>query len=156
MDSIALSQSIPFRQKIFVAFAMVLVGLYFLESFRVISMFFLISALLVFFISYNLVITKAFNSYYQFTIFKISFFTINKNLFFPDYISLFNQSFIQTNHVGYMPDILGESKYKLYTLKFFKGSKNEILFISSNKSTVIKFGTDLANMLDVELHNTLK
>ncbi|WP_397364172.1 hypothetical protein [Olleya sp. R77988] len=157
MKRVILKQFIPFRQKLVVVTGLFFIGTLLNDKYNeFLGVLFYVLGILFFFVNYNLVITKGFLNYYQFRIFNISLFKIKKELLFPDYVSLFNQSFVQSNHVGFSPDILGDSKYRLYTIKFFKGHKNEILFTSKNRVEVVKLGTQLSTMFNVELHNTLK
>ena len=100
-------------------------------------------------------INQSFGAYYQFKSFGISIFRINKKLEFPDYISLFNQAFTDSNNVGFSPNILGSSNYKLFTIKLFTENRHTILFTSADKGETEKLGIALGNMLKVKLHNTL-
>lgn len=156
MESVSLNQPIPFRQKIIVGLPLIAIGLLGFKESVFVGLACIILGLIVFSLNKSLIITKTFKCYYEIKSFSFSLFKIKRKLFFPDYVSLFFQSFIQPNNVGFSPKVLGDSRFKLYTIKFFKDHKNVIIFTSSNKNEAINLAVDLTKMLDVELHNALE
>ncbi|MDG5491077.1 hypothetical protein [Psychroserpens sp. SPM9] len=156
MERIGLKQEIPLRQKISISSPLIVLGIIFLNESVLVGCLVILFGLLVFSINYALVIPKSFSNYYLIRSFNIPLFKVKKTLFFPDYISLFHQSFRQSNNVGFRPNILSDSSYKLYTIKLFQEHKNKIIFTSTNKADVLNYGQDLAQLLGVELYNTLE
>lgn len=156
MESIVLKQTVSIRPKLAFGLPLLVVG--FLGSVEnlVTGILLIFLAVIIFGLGYNYIISKDFINYRQITVFTIPLFKIKMKFLFPDYISLFHQSFIQTNNRGFVPNTLNDAKYKSYTIKFFKGNQNIIVFESPNKNKVLGLGSSLSEMLDVELYNTLK
>ena len=156
MESVSLKQIAPLRQKLALASPAIVLGILISKENLMLSVLLILISLIVFSASYSLVITKEFKNYFKIYTLGLPLFRISKRLRFPDYISLFNQSFIQTNHEGFSPNTLGDTRYKMYTIKFFNDNGNDIVFQSKNKELIIGLGQDLCSMLDVELYNTLE
>lgn len=156
IKEIDLNQVIPARQKIIVGLPIIGFGFLVFDENMIVGILCFLFGLFVFSINYSLVITKDFSNYYQIRSLTFPLFKIKKDLFFPDYVSLFLQSFVQSNNVGFSPKILGDSRYELFTIKFFENNKNVIIFTSSNKDEVMRLGQELSTMLNVELYNILE
>lgn len=86
--------------------------------------------------------------------FNITIFSFNKKFIEPEYVSLFNQPFKSLNSFGFM--VLGQTRYKEFTIKLFNNSKHEIVYRSNKKEEVLRLGKELAKLFKVELHNTLE
>ncbi|GAA4305947.1 hypothetical protein GCM10023163_30880 [Aestuariibaculum suncheonense] len=87
------------------------------------------------------------------TVFGIIIFKFRKSFIHPDYISLFHQSFKEDS--GFEVLAFGEDRWKSYTIKFFNSNENEVIFVTNNKEEVLSLGKQLAELLNVELYNTL-
>lgn len=87
------------------------------------------------------------------TVFGITVFKFRKSFIQPEYISLFHQSFKDSSDFEFLA--FGEDKWKSYSIKFFNANSNEIIFVSEDKEEVIHLGKLLAELLNVELYNTL-
>ncbi|MDT0558033.1 hypothetical protein RM697_05220 [Ichthyenterobacterium sp. W332] len=156
MDKVILKQVVSIRPKIAFGLPVVLLAVLISREDILVSILLFLLAAVIFTISQNLIITKKFNNYYRYYTLGLPVFKIKKSLLFPEYISLFNQGFIQTNHEGFSPNNLVDTKYKMYTIKFFKDNRNDMVFQSRKKDLVVGLGKDLCGMLNVELYNTLE
>lgn len=156
MDKIELKQITSIRPKIAFGLPVIIFAFLIYEENIVMALILFLVAAVIFTISYSLTITKEFKNYYKYYTLGLPIFKMKKTLLFPEYISLFNQSFIQTNNEGFSPNNLVDARYQRYTIKFFQGNRNHIVFQSKDKDLVIGLGKDLCTLLNVELYNTLE
>lgn len=95
-------------------------------------------------------------SYYCMKVFNFKFFSNIKNFIKPEYISISNQSYKEG--AGWMWDhfIVTSAKFKLYTVKFYKGTNRETVFKTTNREEAILKAEQLSELFDVRIHNALK
>lgn len=119
------------------------------------GMFFAImGSLFLFGFNYEYLIKDNFDSYIRIRFLKLKLLKFKKNFIYPEYISLFKQPYKTVMGYGFHTPY-GEDKLEMYTIKFFDNKKRETIFKSNNKEEVLCLGKDLAEMLNVELHNNL-
>jgi hypothetical protein len=139
-----------------------MIGYPFLLAFSILtyedpSLFYLILfPLLVIFYGFDYVFERGNKSYVNYNVFGFSVLRINKTFISPEYISLFKQAYIRERAFGFSPQILGDEKYALYTIKLFNNKQHQVVFESEDKREVLKLGTELSILLNVELYNTLE
>lgn len=152
---IKLKQKLPFKYKLVFMFPLLAFALVFIKQESLYFILFLIPTALIFGLNYTLVINKNFNNYYLIKCFNFGIFKSKKELIYPDYISVFKQNFRQSNQIGFMPDVVGDSKFSEYVIRFFKDNKHVTVFFSNDKENTITLGNKLSDILDVNLHNAI-
>ncbi|KJD34081.1 hypothetical protein PK35_04950 [Tamlana nanhaiensis] len=106
------------------------------------------------FVGYSYLFRSDFKHKMVITVFGFKLIYLKKTFLNPDYISLFPQSYKQTNAFGFLE--FGQSKWKEYTIKFFSSNRNQTVFRSENKEDVLTLGVQLSDLLGVKLYNKLK
>jgi len=100
---------------------------------------------------------KNFDNKLNITLFNTKFFSIKKNLIYPEYISLFGQSFSSSNEFSTVSALGSTAEFDFYVIRFFgERNRNDIVFKSKNKEEVLIKGSELSILLDVELVNKLE
>lgn len=107
-------------------------------------------------LSYEYVIEKSFSNKIVFKTFNFSFFSRKKLILYPGYISLVHQIYKDGTGWSWFPAVFGDAKFKLYTIKFFKGKEHQTVFKTPNKEDAIQKANELSELLNVRIHNTLK
>ncbi|WP_426431891.1 hypothetical protein ACPX19_05095 [Winogradskyella sp. HB-48] len=139
-----------------------ILGYPFLLAFLILSfvepdkIYLLVLPVLVLSYGFDYVFTDENKSYVRLNLFKIVVFKFEKTFIKPTYISLFKQAFSREVAFGFSPQILGDQKYSLYTIKLFNDNENMIVFESEDKARTLKLGRELSELLQVELYNTLE
>jgi len=91
------------------------------------------------------------------TVFNMKLFSIKKELIYPEYISLFGQSFSSSNEFSTVSALGSTAEFDFYVIRFFgENNKNDIIFKSKSKEDILSKGKQLANLLNVELVNKLE
>ncbi|PHS07525.1 MAG: hypothetical protein COA88_08360 [Kordia sp.] len=91
------------------------------------------------------------------TLFNTKLFSIKKNLIYPEYISLFGQSFSSSNEFSTVSALGSTAEFDFYVIRFFgERNRNDVIFKSKNKEEVLIKGSELSILLDVELVNKLE
>lgn len=125
-------------------------------SFILVFLVFLISIIVTFFKS-EIEIFKSFQNKYNITLFSKTIISIDKEIIKPDYISLFGQSFSGSNEYGLITSLGSDYTVDFYVIRFFdENNRNEIIFKSKHKAEVLEKGTQLTELLNVELVNKLE
>lgn len=100
---------------------------------------------------------KNFENKLNITLFNTKLFSIKKNLIYPEYVSLFGQTFSSNNDFSTVSALGSTAEFDFYVIRFFgEGNKNDIIFKSKNKEEVLSKGKQLANLFNVELVNKLE
>lgn len=100
---------------------------------------------------------KNFENKLNIIIFNMKLFSIQTELIYPEYISLFGQSFSSDNEFSTVSALGSTASFDFYVIRFFgENNKNDIVFKSKNKEEVLIKGKQLANLLNVELLNKLE
>jgi hypothetical protein len=100
---------------------------------------------------------QKFDNKLNITLFNMKLFSINKKLVFPEYISLFGQSFSSSNEFSTVSSLGSTANFDFYVIRFFDENKrNDIVFKSKNREEVLLKGAELALLLDVQLLNKLE
>lgn len=100
---------------------------------------------------------KSFDNKLNFYFFNLKLYAVTKELVFPEYISLAEQSFSLSNEFNTVSALGSTAEIDFYIIRFFdENNRNEIIFKSKNKSEVLKKGKELALILNVELVNKLE
>lgn len=100
---------------------------------------------------------KNFENKLNIILFNMKLFSIQTELIYPEYISLFGQSFSSDNEFSTVSALGSTASFDFYVIRFFgKNNKNDIVFKSKNKEVVLIKGKQLANLLNVELLNKLE
>jgi len=155
MDRIYLKQHIPVISRVIFSlpiFFMILL----LSNFYTFYLFLLLIFLLVFGFNYEYIIVRNGSSLLVVKIFNKTILSIKKSFITPDYISLMYQSFYESSHFSWYPNVFPDTKFKLYTIKFFKGNNRETVFKTDNKEEAIQKANMLSKLLNVRINNTLK
>ncbi|NQY31190.1 MAG: hypothetical protein HRT69_17200 [Flavobacteriaceae bacterium] len=91
------------------------------------------------------------------TLFNTKLFSIKKNLIYPEYISLFGQSFSSSNEFSTVSALGSTAEFDFYVIRLFgERNRNDVIFKSKNKDEVLIKGSELSILLDVELVNKLE
>jgi len=113
--------------------------------------------LLVLGVNTEIEVFKNFDNKLNITLFNIKFFSVKKNLIYPEYISLFGQSFSSNNDFSTVSALGSTAEFDFYVIRFFgERNRNDIIFKSKNKEEVLIKGSELSILLDVELVNKLE
>ena len=100
---------------------------------------------------------KNFENKLNIILFNMKLFSIQTELIYPEYISLFGQSFSSDNEFSTVSALGSTASFDFYVIRFFgENNKNDIVFKSKNKEEVLIKGKQLANLLNVELLNKLE
>jgi len=100
---------------------------------------------------------KNFENKLNITLFNTKLFSIKKDLIYPEYISLFGQSFSLDNEFSTVSALGSTAEFDFYVIRFFgERNRNNIVFKSKNKEEVLIKGSKLSTLLDVELVNKLE
>lgn len=100
---------------------------------------------------------KNFDNKLNITLFNTKLFYIKKDLIYPEYISLFGQTFSSNNDFSTVSALGSTAEFDFYVIRFFgERNKNDIIFKSKNKEEVLSKGKQLANLFNVELVNKLE
>jgi len=100
---------------------------------------------------------KNFENKLNITLFNMKLFSIKKDLIYPEYISLFGQSFSSSNEFSTVSALGSTAEFDFYVIRFFgERNRNDIVFKSKNKDEVLIKGSELSILLDVELLNKLE
>ncbi len=100
---------------------------------------------------------KSFENKLNIIFFNMKLFSIKKELIYPEYISLFGQSFSSSNEFSTVSALGSTAEFDFYVIRFFdENNRNDIIFKSKNKEDVLIKGCELSNMLAVELINKLE
>lgn len=153
MKHVILNQSISLTSKVFIS----IVSFFIVTILSMLNgnfgfMYLIILAFI--FLKKDYIIYENFSNIVRYRVFSVLLYKNEINLTFPEYISLFEQKYKQTASFGFM--ILGEDKFRLYTIKFFKGRSNNTVFKSRYKEEVLDKGHQLSTLLGVRINNTLK
>lgn len=90
-------------------------------------------------------------------LFNMKLFSIKKELVYPEYISLFGQSFSSSNEFSTVSALVSTAEFDFYVIRFFdENNRNDIVFKSKNREEVLIKGSELSILLDVELLNKLE
>ena len=87
-------------------------------------------------------------------IFNFKIYSYEKNFISPEYLSVVHQPYVDDN--SWIYDVFLDARFKLYTIKFFKGNKRETVFKTSSKEELIQKANELSRLLNVRINNTLK
>ena len=109
-----------------------------------------------FLINTEYIIDKKCQMFFAVRISKFRIYKKKKTIFFPDYISLMNQSYKEEGGWMWFPAVFGQVKYKHYTIKFFKETKRQTVFKTTNKEEAILKTNELSELFNVRIHNALK
>jgi len=100
---------------------------------------------------------KNFDNKLNITLFNTKIFSIKKNLIYPEYISLFGQSFSSNNEFSTVSALGSTAEFDFYVIRFFgERNRNDVVFKSKNRDEVLIKGSELSILLDVELINKLE
>jgi len=100
---------------------------------------------------------KNFDNKLNITLFNAKLFSIKKDLIYPEYISLFAQSFSSSNEFSTVSALGSTAEFDFYVIRFFgERNRNDIVFKSKNKKEVLEKGKQLSDFLKVELVNKLE
>jgi hypothetical protein len=100
---------------------------------------------------------KNFENKLNIILFNVKLFSIRTELIYPEYISLFGQSFSSDNEFSTVSALGSTASFDFYVIRFFgENNKNDIVYKSKNKEVVLIKGKQLANLLNVELLNKLE
>jgi|GEM_PF-3399440 len=100
---------------------------------------------------------EKFDNKLNITLFNMKLFSIKKELIYPEYISLFGQSFSSSNEFSTVSALGSTAEFDFYVIRFFgENNRNDIVFKSKNREEVLIKGSELSIMLDVELLNKLE
>ena len=100
---------------------------------------------------------KNFENKLNIILFNMKLFSIQTELIYPEYISLFGQSFSSDNEFSTVSALGSTASFDFYVIRFFgENNKNDIVYKSKNKEVVLIKGKQLANLLNVELLNKLE
>ncbi len=113
--------------------------------------------LLILGINTEIEVFEKFNNKLNFILFNKKLFSINKQLVFPEYISLFGQSFSSSNEFSSVSSLGSKAEFDFYVIRFFdENNRNDIVYKSKNRKEVLLKGTELSKLLNVELLNKLE
>ena len=116
-----------------------------------------IIGLLILGVNTEIEVFKNFNNKLNITLFNIKLFSIKKSLIYPEYISLFGQSFSSNNEFSTVSALGSTAEFDFYVIRFFgERNRNDIIFKSKNKEEVLIKGSELSILLNVELVNKLE
>lgn len=101
-------------------------------------------------------INKKFDNRKRIKLFGITVFRERLKLYYPEYISIFSTSFKKDNHWAPVAALGTESKYKDIVVKFFKGSKNVVIYKCNDYNIALNKPTELGLLLNIKVHNTVK
>lgn len=108
-------------------------------------------------INFEIEIFQDFENKLNITIFNKKVFAVKKEIIYPDYISLFGQSFGHTNDFNTVSSLGSTTNFDFYVIRFFDDkNRNEIIFKSKDKDEVLIKGSELSILLEVELVNKLE
>jgi len=100
---------------------------------------------------------KNFDNKLNITLFNAKLFSIKKDLIYPEYISLFGQSFSSNNEFSTVSALGSTAEFDFYVIRFFgERNRNDIVFKSKNKDEVLIKGSELSILLNIELVNKLE
>jgi len=117
----------------------------------------MIIGILILGINTEIEVFKNFENKLNITLFNATLFSIKKELIYPDYISLFGQSFSSSNEFSTVSALGSTAQFDFYVIRFFdENNRNDIVFKSKNKEDILTKGSELSIMLDVELLNKLE
>ena len=117
----------------------------------------LLLGLILFGINFELEIFKDFKNKLNIKFFSLKLFSQKEELIFPDYISIFGQSFSTSNEFSTIFALGSTSGFNYYVIRFFdENYRNEFVFKSKNKAEVLEKGKQLAELLNVDLLNKLE
>lgn len=93
---------------------------------------------------------EKFDNKLNITLFNMKLFSITKKLIYPEYISLFGQSFSTSNVFSIVSSLGSTAKFDFYAIRFFdENNRNDIVFKSKNRKEVLLKGAELALLLEV-------
>jgi len=116
-----------------------------------------IIGLLILGVNTEIEVFKNFDNKLNITLFNTKLFSIKKDLIYPEYISLFGQSFSSSNEFSTVSALGSTAEFDFYVIRFFgERNRNDIVFKSKNKEEVLIKGSELSILLDVELVNKLE
>jgi len=100
---------------------------------------------------------KNFDNKLNITLFNTKLFSIKKDLIYPEYISLFGQSFSSDNEFSTVSALGSTAEFDFYVIRFFgERNRNDVVFKSKNKEEVLSKGKQLSDFLNIELVNKLE
>lgn len=113
--------------------------------------------LLVLGVNTEIEVFKNFDNKLNITLFNIKFFSVKKNLIYPEDISLFGQSFNSNNDFSTVSALGSTAEFYFYVIHFFgERNRNNVVFKSKKKEEVLIKGSELSILLDIELINKLE
>ena len=127
MDRIVLKQNISIVLKIIFCSPIVFIIL-FLAEFNSYYLFFSFIFIPIFGFNYEYVIKDDTQCYAQWKLFNLIVYTYDKKFIKPKYISLTNQSYKEGGSWIWFPFFSSTPRFKLYTIKFFKGTKPTVFY----------------------------
>lgn len=81
---------------------------------------------------------KNFDNKLNITLFNTKLFYIKKDLIYPEYVSLFGQTFSSNNDFSTVSALGSTTEFDFYVIRFFgERNKNDIIFKSKNKEEVL-------------------
>ncbi|MFD0964647.1 hypothetical protein [Pseudofulvibacter geojedonensis] len=108
-------------------------------------------------LNFEIEIFKNFKNRLNVNLFNIKIFSFKKEILYPDYISLFGQSYSHSNDFSTVSSLGSSSSFDFYVIRFFdENNRNEIVFKSKNSDEVLIKGSELSILLDVELVNKIE
>lgn len=140
----------------FLALGLILLGIVaIIQSF--IGLLLLCIGIIILGINFEIEIFENFKNKLNITLFGNKVFSINKEIIYPDYISLFGQSFGHANDYNTVSSLGTTASFDFYVIRFFDDrNRNEIIFKSKNRDEVLIKGSELSILLEVELVNKLE
>ena len=155
MSSIKLQKERLLKVKIFTILFIVVGVIGSLENLT--GVVILLLGLILFGINFELEIFKDFKNKLNIKFFSLKLFSQKEELIFPDYISIFGQSFSTSNEFSTIFALGSTSGFNYYVIRFFdENYRNEFVFKSKNKAEVLEKGKQLAELLNVDLLNKLE
>lgn len=104
--------------------------------------------------NYQYVFLQNKTRFLELRVFNFKIYSYEKNFINPEYLSVVHQSYVDDSS-RWMYDMFLDVRFKLYTIKFFKGNNHETVFKTSNKEEVIQKTIELSKLLNVRINNTL-
>ena len=108
-------------------------------------------------INFELEIFKNFNNKLNIKFFNLKIYSQNSALVFPEYISIFGQSFSSSNEFSSVSALGSTSGFDYYVICFFdENNRHDFVFKSKKRNEVLEKGKQLAELLNVDLLNKLE
>jgi len=158
-NKVVLKQKIGISSKVIVITPILLIIL-FIAEFNYYYVFVMIIFIPIFGFNYEYVINQDAKCHSRLKLFNLIIYSYAKNFVKPEYLSLMKQSYREGGswiwHPFFTENIVVNSRFMLYTIKFFNGKLRDTVFKTSKKEEAIQKTNELSKLLNVRITNTLK